>query len=98
MNANPLGQPLKLLNSPNAKLAVFLNSDGVAMGRAMITARHNLIGRRLQTPAQAEAQKGGLQDVQDDIDALQSSQNHSAKATSYRLCDHNRTIDAARST
>lgn len=37
----------QLVKSPNAKLAVFLNSAGVAAGKAMMTARHNLLEQRI---------------------------------------------------
>ena len=42
MNAYPAGHPLRFVKFPRAKLASFMNSFGVAAGRAMITARHNL--------------------------------------------------------
>ena len=41
MKAKPVGHPLMLKMSPKAKMAVFLYSAGVAMGKATITAKQS---------------------------------------------------------
>ena len=71
MNAYPAGHPLRFVKFPRAKLASFMNSFGVAAGRAMITARHNLRG----TDQSLIGRKRGVifrcsQNVQNDVEGL----------------------------
>lgn len=68
---------------PNAYAALFLYSEGVAAGRAIITARQSL-PKKVNLDFSIEKHIHS-QDVQDNVKSLQTCEDLGAQTTDYRV-------------
>ena len=66
---------------PNTNLALFLNSDGVAMGRAMKKAKHSLWYDMIQNICILRKENlGNVQDIEDNVGFLEACNNNRVRA------------------
>lgn len=91
---------VRLVKFPKAKLAVFLNSFGVAAGSAMMTARQSLWYQPMSTARNGcsfQAVNGYSQHVESNVYALQARQNPGAETADDGVCQYHTSVDTAMS-